>query len=259
MKKTGMLLAIFIFLLPCTVLAPMAISMMPPKMEFYLKPKKKVREVIELENRGFKPTRLKVYVTGFSIQEKGNLNFSRKDYTAEKWIKINPNELEIKPYDYGLVRYEIRVPEGTSAGSYTACIMIEEVIEPKRGEKRAQFIIKGRLAHIIYVNVGKPNYQGKIEWLKVKKKKGKLIFSFGLKNEGNFYFRTEGRLKIEGEKGVREIPIPNLPVLRQTSRIIEVTIPKGLPLGKYRALLSLDIGAKTPLKAETEFAITESN
>ncbi len=262
MKKIKGLLILILFFIPSLILAPIDISMSPPKMEFHLKEKKKVREVIELENRSFKPIHLKVYTAGFSIEEDGDLIFSREDSSAEEWIKVSPGELTIKPYDYGIVRYEIHVPEGSPAGSYTASIMIEEILPPEESKKPTQFIIKGRMAHIVYANIGKPDYKGKIEWFKVEREEDKLIFSFYLKNEGDFYFRTKGSIKIIGEKekNIKEIFLPNVPVLRRTNRIIEVsTSSKDLSLGKYRALLLLDIGTKTSLQAQTEFSISGSN
>ncbi len=261
MKKATGFLILLLFLLPSAVWAPIDISMSPPKMEFHLKPKKKVREVIEIENNGFKPVHLKVYVTGFSIQENGDLIFSDSNHSAKEWIKVSPDELTIKPYDYGMVRYEISVPEGTSRGSCTASIMIEEMLPPEDIQKRTQFIIKGRMAHIVYVNVGKPDYHGLIESFQMKEEEGLLKGSLNIKNEGDYYFRTKGNVTIQqNKKKTKEISLPNIPVLCRGKRTIEFTAATDdLAPGVYLALLSLDIGSKTPLEAKTEFSIPGKN
>lgn len=259
MKKSWVLLISLLFLFPSVVQAPLDISMAPPKLEFHLKPKKKVREVIEIENRGFKPVRLKVYVTGFSIQENGDLVFSRDSHSAEKWIKVTPSEMTIKPYDFGTVRYEIAVPEGALKGSCTASIMIEEVLPPEDEQKKTQFIIKGRMAHIVYVNIGKPDYRGQIGSFQIAEESGLLKYSIKIKNDGDYYFRTRGRLTIQQDnKKVKEIPLPNIPILCHAERNLEFTVAKDdLAPGEYAAFLSLDIGSKTPLQAKAEFSIPE--
>ncbi|MBW2145670.1 MAG: DUF4148 domain-containing protein [Deltaproteobacteria bacterium] len=261
MKKISVLAFLFIFLFSSVALAAMAVSMAPPNNTFYLKPKKKTREVIELENRGFRPVRLKVYQAGFSIDEEGDLRFTPGEYSAEGWIRLNPEALKISPYDYGVVRYEIRVPEKVAPGSYTASIMVEEEIELPEGEKTAQFMIKGRLAHIIYVHVGKPVFVGRIEGLQACREKEDVKVVFTVINEGDFLFRLKGKLKIQNSEGktFKELVVPNVPVLRRSRRRIRMTVPNGLSPGTYGAVLSLDIGAKSPLKAKTDFSVAGSD
>lgn len=258
MKKIWGLLILFLFLFPSAVWAPIDISMAPPKMEFHLKPKKKVREVIDIENNGFKSVRLKVYVTGFSIRENGDLVFARDAHSAESWIKVAPGEMTIKPYDYGTVRYEIAVPEGASRSSCTASIMIEEMLPPEESQKQTQFILKGRMAHIVYVNVGKPDYQGQIGSFHVEEELGILKCSLNIQNDGDYYFRTKGSLTIQlDKKKIKEIPLPNIPILCHKKRNLEFSAATDdLAPGKYLASLTVDIGAKKPLQAKAEFSIS---
>lgn len=258
MKRLRILFALLIFLVPSHVLAPLSITMAPPRKEFFMGGKKKAQEVIEIENKGYQPVRLKVYVSGFTIDEKGSLAFSSSDRSAEEWIKVKPTELTIQPYDYNMVRYEVKVPDGAKDGSYTASIMIEEIPPPDSDESRTHFLIKGRMAHIIYVNLGNPEYSCQVEWFKMERKEGQLAFIFCLKNEGDFCFRTHGSISILGkdEKNRKEVAVPDLPVLPRSKRIIEVMTPSyDLPEDTYTASLSIDIGAKSRIQAISEFAI----
>lgn len=262
MKKLHFAIIFLFLLFPSQVFTQISITMTPPRMEFYLDGKKKVQEAFELENKGYQPVYLKIYVTGFSVEENGTLLFSTKQNSAEQWIKVNPAELTIKPHDFAIVRYEVKLPDGTPQGSYTASVMVEELLPPEQSAKKTQFILKGRLAHIVYVNVGKPEYKCQLESFKTEKKEDKLVFSLSLKNEGDFSFRTQGSIDIRSgkEKKITEIALPNVPVLRDSRRIIEVSAPsRDLPAGTYSAALSLDIGAKSPVQALSEFSITGTN
>jgi hypothetical protein len=257
MKKIFLFLAFLILFYPAKSFAPIAVSISPPKMEFTTKAGKKVKDLIEVKNQDIVPVNLKVYAAGFSIGDDGGLNYSsKKSYSAEDWIRLVPDTLSIKPDDYNVVRYEIQVPEGTPNGSYTASIQIEEVKDEPVGLQRAQMQIKGRLAFIIYVNVGKPAYSGTIESFDVSLDQSNIKFRVRLRNDGNYYIRPQGKIIIEKDGAkVKEVPYPNLPLLARQARTTEVAIPRDLGSGSFKAVVSLDIGASKTLDAATNFSL----
>lgn len=257
MKKILFFFALLFLFYPAKSFAPIAVSISPPKMEFTTGAGKKVKELIEVKNQDIVPVNLKVYSTGFSISNDGGLTYSSgKSYSAEDWIKLVPDKLSIRPDDYNVVRYEIQVPEGTPNGSYTASIQIEEMKEEAVGVQRAQMQIKGRLAFIIYVNVGKPNCRGSIESFNASLDQNNIKFRVRLRNDGIYYIRPQGKIIIEKNGArVKEVPYPNLPLLARQARTTEVTIPRDLGPGSYRAVVSLDIGASKTLDAATNFSL----
>lgn len=246
-----------LLLIPASSIAGMAVSISPPKMEFNLGPGKKKKEVIEVKNQGTTPVELKVYTTGFSISEDGGLNYvSRRSYSAEGWLRVVPDHLSIRPDDYSVVRYEVQVPEGTPNGSYTASVQIEEIQGEVEGTQRAQVQLKGRLAYIIYVNVGKPVRKGSIESFNVSTGSDNIRFRVRLRNSGIYYIRPRGKIVVEkGGKKVREEHYPNLPVLARQTRTTEVKMPRDLGPGSYKATVTVDIGTGTPLKAVANFSL----
>lgn len=255
---TGIFIAVLLILLiPTSSNAGMEVSISPPRMEFNLGPGKKKKEVIEVKNQGPTPVELKVYTTGFSISEDGSLNYaSRRSYSAENWLRVVPDKLSIRPDDYSVVRYEVQVPEGTRNGSYTASVQIEEVQGEVEGTQRAQVQLKGRLAYIIYVNVGKPVYKGSIESFGASAGPEEIRFRVRLRNSGIYYIRPRGKIVVEkGGKKVREEHYPNLPVFAGQSRTTEVKIPRDLGPGSYKATVTIDIGTGTPLSAVTNFSL----
>lgn len=238
--------------------APMSVSMNPPKMEFIMKAGQAKQEVIELENKGVKSFQYRVYKTGFGIGEGQQLNFTEAEKnSAAPWISFVPETGEVKPYDYGVVRYKVDVPKGIPDGSYTAAVMIEEIKELPEGEQRAQFLVKGRFAHIVYVNIGKPQYQVAVESLSVSEKSDQVQCGIRLKNAGKYDYRPSGMLIIEkGKQKVKEVPIPTIPILRETTRTLQTTLPKDLPAGTYRVKWELDVEGQDKIRGSKDFTLT---
>lgn len=251
----GIVVIVAVLAFPFDCFAPMSVSMNPPNREFIMKPGKMEREIIELENQGEASTKFTVAPGGFTIAPDGGLLFVSSDYSAERWLKVSPDRLEIQPADYGVVRYEIQVPEGTPEGSYTASVLIEEDKAIPPGEQRAQFQIKGRLSHIIYVNVGAPDYKVSLVGFDVKPSKEGIKYGIRVANNGIYYYRPKGNIKIEG-KTSKEISVPTIPVLRGTTRTLEAVVPNDLPPGSYKATVTMEIEKKPSMQMTREFTVS---
>lgn len=257
MKKTFWLTILLLCIFPLDLFAPMAVSISPPKMEFTLEGGKTAKEVIEIKNQDVVPVNLKLYVSGFSIKDDGSLEYeSKRSFSAENWIKLVPETMTIRTEDYDVARYEVQVPEGTPKGSYTASVLVEEVKDEAVGIQRAQMQLKGRLAYIVYVNVGKPVHQGAIESISASSDESNVKFKVRVRNDGSYYIRPQGKIVIErGGAKVKEVPYPNLPLLSRQTRTTEVTVPKDFGFGAFRAVVSLDIGSSKTLEAVTNFSL----
>lgn len=250
----GVVIAVAALAFPFDSFAPMAVSMNPPNREFTMKPGKMEREIIEFENQGQVPTNFTVAPGGFTIAPNGNLLFENSGYSAEKWIKVSPNKITIVPNDYSVVRYEVAVPEGTPDGSYTASILIEEDREIPPGEQRAQFLLKGRLSHIVYVNVGNPEYNVSLQGFDIRVDKDGIKYGVRVANNGIYYYRPRGSIKIEG-KASKEVPLPAMPVLRGTTRTLEMSVPNDLPPGTYKAIATMEAEKKPSQQLTREFTV----
>lgn len=248
------ILIVAILVFPFDGFAPLSVSMNPPNREFIMKPGKMEREIVELENQELTPARFKISAGGFTIAPDGGLLFENSSYSAEPWIKVSPQKMEILPNDYGVVRYEIMVPEGTPNGSYTASVLIEEDKEPMPGEQRAQFQLKGRLSHIVYVNVGNPEYNVNLSGFDIRVDKDAIKYSIRVANSGIYYYRPRGTIKIEG-KGSKEIPMPTIPVLRGTTRSLETSVSNDLAPGSYKATVTMEVEKKPSLQLTREFTV----
>ncbi len=266
MKKITWLICFVFLFASAKAFAGVSMSMTPSHTVFQLKPGKKERQVIEIKNSGYKLLKLESLVSGFSQDNSGSLSYSSGPYTAEKWITIAPKELVVRPYDFGVVRFEVRVPDDPAPppGSYTAAVIIRQAFdeaakEQKEEKKTAETDIKigAQFAHPVYIDVGKPTYSAKIESFEVKREKDKTVFVLGLRNTGVFDYPTTGVIKIEsGGKKIQEIATRRATVARGKSRTITIDVPSKLAPGSYQAILSLNLNKDQKLEARTTFTLT---
>ncbi len=259
MKRMCWLICVSLLFVSVKALAT-DITMTPINTRLSIKPNKKAKQVIEIKNRGYEDIKLKIYTTGYSQTKDGSPSYSSGPYTAEKWITITPEQLVIRPYDIGAIRFEVTTPE-IPPGSYMASVMIEPIVtetdEQKQEQKSsAQFTMVGRLGHIVFIDVGKPIYNVKIESFGTTKESGKDKFAFRIRNTGKFNYPAKGVIKIEsGGKKIKEILTGHGLVLRDSSRTIAIDMPSKLAPGSYNAILTLDGNEKEKLEARTAFTI----
>ncbi len=247
MKNICRLLCFIVVLIPYAAYAGIEMYMTPIRSHLSLEPNKSGQQVIELRNRGYVPTKFKVYVSGYYFNTNGERQFGSGPYTAEKWITINPKELTVNPHDFGVVRFQVMVPgqPAPSPGTYKAAVLMEQVDEstPKQAETKAiesAIKIAARLAHPISIDVGKPQYRAELESFKVETKAGQPKFIIRMRNPGSFDFPARGSIKIKSNgKKVKEITVPRLTAYRGVGRNFELKGPDDLAPGTYEAILSL--------------------
>lgn len=252
------LLLIFSPTRPCR--ADVSISVSPIRVEHFGKSGEKGTEMISVINGGSAPTRLKVSVEDWILTKEGTTSIEIPAgalYSCAPWIRVNPIDFRISPGQTREVRYTITIPEGTPEGGYRAAIVFETVPEVVPGEKMGRVFVRGRIATILYAVVGKPVPQGHANSLKVEFKKDGVDFTLALQNTGKVHYRTKGSITASDSNGqkVFEVEIPDVPVLPQSEREINIRYDKPIPKGKYTALAAVDIGVPELIGAEATFTV----
>jgi len=240
--------------------AEVSISVSPIRVEQMGKPGDRGTDMISVTNRGSDPTRLKVSVEDWTLTKEGTPTFQKPggaSYSCASWIKVNPIDFRISPGQTREVRYTVTIPEGAPEGGYRAAIVFETVPDVVPGEKVRRLFVRGRVATILYAIVGTPVPQGHANSLKVEIKKDGADFTLTLQNTGKVHYRTKGTISANDSNGqqVFEVEIPNVPILPQSERQINIRYDKPIPKGKYTALAAVDIGVPELVGAEATFTV----
>lgn len=234
----------------------------PVRVEHLLAPGKSETHVIEVMNKSPSPLRIKVYPLNWHLKEDGNPVFLEADeetspYSCSSWIKVNPQDFRISPESNMAVRYQISVPETAEEGGYWAGISFENVPPVRPGEQPRAVFSRGRIVYIVYVTVGKVIPEAKINEIEISFNEDIPEFDIMVENTGKTYFRTKGSLEIldQNEKVTAAIEFPDVPVLRESRRIIKLKPENKIPPGNYLAFCKLDIGREELIGFKKSFSV----
>ena len=192
-------------------------------------------------------------------------------WSCQDWLKIEPIQFTLKPYERKPVRATITVPSLESGGRYT-CVVFEA---HKQGEKEA---LSTSFQIPVLLSIPKEkDFKGEIVKSEINFSKGSppsLIAYF--KNLGNIHFKPRGKVviknfveippsekqgvayagKSEYEK-VGEFIFQEIKefVLPDGVRKMETIFPSVFPPGKYLAEIDMEYGGNVLAKAQKAFII----
>jgi P pilus assembly chaperone PapD len=253
----------FLFLSSSGLAEAISISVAPIRVEHDVPAGGSLTEAISILNDDTLPVHIRMKIEDWSLTRDGAVSFApggSQSHSASPWIKVNPREFDLSPGQSQLVRYALTVPKDAVPGGYRAAIVFATVPRPNPGEKQKRVMLEGRIATILYETVGTPAPSGEITNLSFRvNPEGKPEFMISFQNTGKVHIRTHGEIQIRdnGGKEIGKVPLPDLPVLPQSSRDFPVAFEGKLPSGEYVAELQMDIGRKELLAGERKFSIRE--
>jgi len=211
--------------------------------------------IIKMKNDGKKENRVLIYRQDLSLDcDKPNdyKEISSHPHSLGKWLKTNVDEKVLQPNEEYEVSYTIAVPAETiENGTYWALIMVE-VADPLREESPQGVKVDSKVRYAIQVITDVGIFQNpKLNFEKVELKSSSMkdtlsnikIIKVKLKNEGIFLARAKLNLEVfdsTGEK-VKVINGVQRKVYPSYCNDFEIEL-KGLPKGKYEAILVADNG-----------------
>ena len=82
-----------------------------------------------------------------------------------------------------------------------------------------------------------------------------------LKNTGRRTLRTRGSVTIQGPGGMREVPVPDVPLLPESERDVAIVIAETaktpLAPGEYKVEVKIDVGLSALIVGETTLKIAK--
>ncbi len=256
-------------LLAAPAAAQVSVEVSPLRVELQSGPGGTHTQAVTLSNQGNEPVRIRAQVMDWFLSRDGTPQFEatipppEQKYGAAAWVRLAPPEQVVGPGETATVRFTTTIPNDAADGGYRTAIMFE--VGPASGDLVAagrQVRFRSRVATIVYLTIGKPQPAVDLTNLVTRTPEGQPTQVVAtLRNTGHVQVRTTGVLTVydAGGQTVRELDVPNVPVLPESER--EVAIPTAkegqdpLPAGDYRVELKLDVGLPALLVGETALKV----
>ena len=255
--------------LPLTVAAQdvFSVEVTPLRVELKLTPGATHTQAVTLKNDSKNPVRVRARVDAWYLSKDGTPQFKLADpedpYSAAPWLRLNPPEQLVGPGATAIVRFTTTVPATAKVAGYRCAVMFEfDPPDAATAGKARDVMFRGRVATLLYATVGSPAVVVELTDLQPRLVKGQQPSVVAtLTNTGRVHFRTKGTVVIYDEAGkiVRQLALPNVPVLPESER--DVSIPTGgekdppLPPGIYRVEVKFDMDQAALIVGETTLEI----
>jgi hypothetical protein len=263
----GALIAALLLFGAAPAAAQVSVEVSPLRLELTAGPGSTTTQAITLSNAGTEPVRVRAALTDWELSKDGAPQFEGAvvdgPFSATKWVRIAPPEQVIEPGKQGTVRFSLAVPAGIEPGGYRTGVLFE--FAPATGDPVArarEVMFKSRIASLIYVNIGQPPMSGELVDLSTRTAGTQTQVVATLKNTSRRTVRTKGTLTLydKESKPVRELPVPDVPLLPQSEREVAITVVDGeknpaLPAGEYRVELKIDVGLPALIVGETTLKV----
>ncbi len=271
-RRSDRELSFFLFLLCCFVLAflgtayrpaaaQMALEISPIRVEHQIQAGMSETNVVEVWNSGQKPVRVRTSLQDWTMDQQGNLKFSRaggKPQSLAPWLEINPTDFQVGPGERKQIRYTMNVPASARPGSYWVALMVEGMPPQVGPPVPKKVALHGRFAVCIYNSVGSREIRGSFKDFQVHTRQGRPTLLISLANQGQYHFRPQkSKVTIRNQQGqqVASVDVPDAPVLPGLTRDIKWEPEIKLAPGQYQAEARLDIGRREMLVRQVAFTV----
>jgi len=247
--------------------AQMSVEVSPLRVELTAGPGSSTTQAITVANAGSEPVRVRSIATDWDLSRDGAPQFEGVaeggPYSATSWIRVAPPEQVIDPGKEATVRFSLSVPAAVQPGGYRTGVLFEFGSATANPVARGrQVMFKSRIATLIYVSVGQPTMSAELTDLTVRTLGKQTQVVATVKNSSRRYVRTRGNLILFDASGrnVREVPIPDVPLLPESEREVAITVidpdkPSAIEPGDYKVEVRVDVGLPAVLVGETTLKV----
>ena len=247
--------------------AQMSVEVSPLRVELTAGPGSSTTQAITVANAGSEPVRVRSIATDWDLSRDGAPQFEGVaeggPYSATSWIRVAPPEQVIDPGKEATVRFSLSVPPAVQPGGYRTGVLFEFGSATANPVARGrQVMFKSRIATLIYVSVGQPTMSAELTDLTVRTLGKQTQVVATVKNSSRRYVRTRGNLILFDASGrnVREVPIPDVPLLPESEREVAITVidpdkPSAIEPGDYKVEVRVDVGLPAVLVGETTLKV----
>ncbi len=210
--------------LPCAADAQgFALYVAPPRIEAQVKAGETHRQVIDLQHSGPQAGRFRIFTNDWTLKADNSVQFgdALAPGSCRPWVALERRELKIDPNGRYRYRFEITPPADTPPMECRFAIMIEGLDTTQVDQGSFNFPVAGRIAVIVYAQVGGAAPKLSIGKASLRDEKGARQPVIEVSNSGNATGRLEGYLTAVDAAGVEfEMSPVSFPVLPGTTQAI---------------------------------------
>jgi hypothetical protein len=236
--------------------AQLGLGMAPMRVELRLSPGEEYSGSLKISSGSSAPLRVRGEALDFTIDGTATPQFERNipqeaGVSCKDWLQLNPTESEIDRSGALAVRYTLRVPAQTAAGSYACAAGFTTLPSIGNDGSSIGMRMAVRVVASIYVQVGSPIADGQLKGISVERlshqdernpESWQAVVV--IENPSVMYFRPTGSLDVLDSNGtlVESIAFTPLPVLRQRDQRFLFPLKTPLSSGHYTLRTRVDLG-----------------
>jgi P pilus assembly chaperone PapD len=249
--------------------AQTSVEVSPLRVELKLAAGQATTQAVTLTNMGKEAVRIRATLSDWHLTREGTPQFEEplegRKFAAAGWTRIAPPELVLEPRQEGTVRFSLTVPSGVDAAGYRTGIIFD--FTPAAASPLAHTAktvnVRNRIATLIYAHVGTPPVAVDLTDLRSRIAPDQTVVIATLKNTSPRSVRTRGTLRLldAGGRVVREVAVPDVPVLPESERDVAISVSDAaappLANGEYRVELRIDVGLPEVIVGETTLKVVK--
>jgi hypothetical protein len=198
----------------------------PPRFELSAKPGATVRNVLEISNRATTPSRFRAHTADFSLTADYGVAFQEtlQPGSCRPWVALERPDINLPGAGTIRYRFEVRVPPDTAQSECRFAILIESADPTLAQNGAVRLPVVGRIAVIVYLNVGNGQPQLEIFGPEVIMLNGQRLPALRVHNAGTAHGRMSGFLYGTDAKGVKyDFSPSDFPILPGEARSVFLT------------------------------------
>lgn len=197
-----------------------------------------VRKSLKIYNLSARPQQFNVRTVEWQYTEQGQISFHDQlaPSSCREWVRLERHKISVvpDPQQPRNFRFEVQVPEDAPRQQCRFAIMIESVdgkVDKSFADGAVRLPITGRIAVIVYVNVGDPEADLEFGSLAVREIRTRRLPSIEVRNLGDAHGRLDADLVAEDEGGNKvRLSIETSPILPQQTRYMVLSPEAGKQL-----------------------------
>jgi hypothetical protein len=201
----------------------------PPRFELQGRPGEVIRQIVTIENGADIAASFAIRTADWDLADDGGVTIHPPELqpgSCRPWARLERRTIRLQPHFDKRFRFEIHVPAEAPEGECRLAILVEpaddrDVLATARN---IRFPVQGRIAVIVYVNVGGAKPLLNVQSLALQEGvDGQPVPVVVLENTGNAHGRPDGFLEARDSTGRRvELAVAQTPILPGQTRAIRI-------------------------------------
>lgn len=211
-----------------TLAGGFAATVSPPRFELHAQPGESLQEIVEISNTDSQPADYVLRTADWSLSESGSVTIYPAELTpgsCRPWTRIERRHIRLPAEGQRRYRIQINVPDNAEPGECRVALLLEGSDDKAvmAGAEEIRFPVQGRIAIIIYVNVGDARPELNLLELGMETVNNRLIPVAVFRNNGKSHGRPSGILQGRDAVGNElEFTVSPSPILPGQSRRIPI-------------------------------------